>query len=489
MQLCAEQTISNCQLQFVLILLCRIFWLCALNVLINLVYSYEIKCRHGYNKHTLSCVFNYLDDNRTLGADMPSDFRPLIKNISHVTLGIANLTALPNDTFDILPNLHSLSARADVQTLSRQNFKSASSLMILNFGYNNRLVRLEARLFEYAPSLQYIDFGFNQIDHIEDGAFEGLSDLQTLYLEANLLTTITNGTFQGISNLTRLDVSKNQIRDIETGSFVYLPKLKTLNLNQNRISKLEAGIFSGFRAIERIDMAVNVISEIEEGAFGTLPTLKILELGFNRLHTLPDDLFGKVPHLHSLFLASNQFDKVPDNLHNLTGLKVMDLSFNPIYSIDSDTIASLYHLESLEMRGCNLSAVSVEMFQNKSALEILDLSENNLTTIDWSVFAPLQQVKILKLTDNKISEMDNFTEIKTNMPKLVFINLALNEIDCDTITEMIEYLRNNTIEYEFGEEVDVGCQLLPLSSRHIQAYQLSNAKFNEEALKLINYAK
>lgn len=53
--------------------------------------------------------------------------------------------------------------------------------------------------------------------------------------------------------------------------------------------------------------------------------------------------------------------------------------------------------------------------------------------------------------------------------------------------EMIEYLRNNTVEYEFGEEVDIGCRLLPIQSRAIQAYRLSNAKFNDEALRLVNF--
>lgn len=417
---------------------------------------------------------------------MPSDFRPLAKHISHLTLGISNLTTLPNDTFNLLPNLNSLTARADIQTLTRRQFKNASKLMILNFGYNNRLTKLESLLFKHAPSLEYLDLGFNEISEIENKAFRGLSNLRTLFLEANSLTVIRNKTFAGTKNLQRLDLSRNQISDIETGSFAHMSKLKIIHLNQNRIARLQAGVFSGFRAIERIDLSVNAISDIESGVFDNLMKLNILELGFNQLLAIPELL--AIPNLGSLFVASNRIEKIELSLGDLTQLTVLDLSFNPIRYIDDDVISNLTALQSLEFRGCNLTELNEATFANKLALQILDLSENNLTTIDLNVFAPLESLRILRLEANKISEMDNFTDIKNIMPKLQFINLSRNEIDCDTVTEMIDYFRNNTIEFEFGEEVDVGCELLPLRSRAIQAYQLSKAKFNEEAIRLINFA-
>lgn len=419
---------------------------------------------------------------------MPSDFRPFAKQISHLTLGISNLTTLPNDTFNLLPNLHSLTARADIQTLTRRQFKNASKLMILNFGYNNRLTKLETMLFKYAPSLEYLDLGFNHINDIENKAFRGLSNLRTLFLEANALTVIRNKTFSGTRNLQRLDLSRNEINEIEVDAFEHMSKLKSIHLNQNRISRLQAGIFDGLQEIERIDLSVNALSDIENGVFEYLMKLEILELGFNQLHAIPEGLSDGVPNLGSLFLASNRIDSIDPDLGDLMELTVLDLSYNPIRYIDDDVFANLTALESLEMRGCNLTEINGASFVNKIALQILDLSENNLTMIDLDVFEPLDSLHILKLEANQISEINNFTDIKNIMPKLRFINLSRNAIDCETVSEMIDYFRNNTIEFEFGEEVDVGCELLPLRSRSIQAYQLSNAKFNEEAIRLINFA-
>lgn len=420
---------------------------------------------------------------------MPSDFRPFTKFISHLTIGIANLSTLPNDTFSLLPNLHSLSVRANILNLTQLNFKHASKLVILNFGYNDLIARLESGLFKNAQMLEYIDLGFNQISEIENEAFRGLSNLKTLFLEANTIAAIKNKTFSGAKNLQRLDLSKNEISDIETGSFAHMSKLKSIHLNQNRISRLSAGIFSGFCVIERIDLSVNMITDIESGVFDKLTTLQTLELGYNQLLMLPDRLHEGVPYLSSLFMASNRIEVLHPDLGNLTQLTALDFSYNPIRRIEPAVLFNLNHLETLEARGCNLTELSDDVFNNKLFLKILDLSENDLVTVNLTVFSSLVNLRILKLEANKISEMENFTDIKNIMPKLEFINLSRNEIDCDTVPLMIDYFRNNTIEYEFGEEVDVGCQLLPLRSRAVQAYQLSNAKFNEEALRLINFAE
>lgn len=452
-----------------------------------MVHSYDIKCRHGNNKYSLSCTFNYIEDNRTLLSDMPSDFRPLTKHILHLTLGVSNLTTLPNDTFNLLPNLQSLSARADIRHLTQRHFKNASRLMILNFGYNNQLTRLETKLFKHASSLEYIDFGFNQIDEIEDEAFRGLNNLQTLYLEANAIRTIQRKSFSGTNGLQRLDLSRNAISNIETGAFVHMSKLKKLQLNQNRLSRLQLGVFNGLKSIQRVDLSVNEISEIEDGVFDHLITLNVLELGFNRLLTLPDGLIDGAPNLKSLFLAYNQFQEVHPDLGNLTQLNILDLSYNPIKYIEPEVFSDLNALESLELRGCNLTELTADAFDNKHALETLDLSENHFPIINWTVFEPLEKLRYLKLEANQINEAENFTELKAILPQLEFINLSKNEIDCDTVMEMIEFFKNNTIDFDFGEEVDIGCQLLPLNSRSIQAHKLSNSKFNEEALRLINF--
>lgn len=121
--------------------------------------------------HRLSCNFNYVNDNRTLKDDLPKNFQNYTKFITQLTIDLSNLTTLPSDTFDVLRNLHILVSRADFRTITKRQFINATQLRALNFGYNNQLAKLEARLFKYVQQLEFIDLGYNMIDTIEDDAF------------------------------------------------------------------------------------------------------------------------------------------------------------------------------------------------------------------------------------------------------------------------------------------------------------------------------
>lgn len=449
-------------------------------VLINLVHTYEIKCGHGSNAYSLSCRFNYIPDIGRLADDYPADLANLSIHMTHLTLSISNLTTIPEDTFDLFPNLQTLIVQTDLRTLTKEQFKNATKLAVLNVGFNNALAKIESNLFAHVPTLELIDFAYNQIEEIEEDAFAGLAKLHVLYLEANLIRALSNRTFGGAPNLVALDLSRNQIADIEDEALHGLGRLKRLLLNRNRIERLQRSIFDGLRSLERIDLSVNGISEIEDGAFDGLDSLAFLELAFNRIVTLQDTLFDGAPNLISLFLGANRIENMEFAFNNLTQLKNLDLTFNPIGYIDPTIFSNVTRLEHLELRECNLTEIDAELFVAQSNLQLLDLSLNNLTGIELNVFEPLDKLEFLKLTATGITALGNFTEMKAIMPALRFINLADNIIECPLVLQMVEYFDKNSIEYEFGERIDVECELLPFASRALQAYELSKAEIIEE---------
>lgn len=446
-------------------------------VLINLVYTYEIKCGHGNNVYSLSCRFHYIPDNVRLADDYPADLANLSIHMTHLTLSISNLTTIPVDTFDLFPNLQTLIVQADVRTLTREQFKNATKLAILNLGFNNALTKIETKSFVHAPALEFIDFAYNQIAEIEQDAFVGLSKAKVLYLEANLIQKLANNTFGGALNLVTLDLSRNAIADIDDAALHGLSRLRRLQLNQNRIGQLQNSIFAGLRSLERIDLSVNIITHIDDGVFDGLNNLLFLELAFNGIAELQDTLFDGAPNLISLFISGNGIENIEFAFNNLTQLKNLDLTSNPIAYIDPLIFSNVTQLEHLELRACNLTELSAELFMQQTNLLLLDLSQNNFSEIELDVFDALEKLEFLKLATTGITELGNFTDIKTIMPALRFINLAENLIECPLVVKMIEYFDENSIEYEFGEQIDVGCQLLPFASRALQAYQLSKAEF------------
>lgn len=447
---------------------------------IGSVYTYEIKCGHGSNVYSLSCRFNYIPDNSLLADDYPADLANLSSAMKHLTISISNLTTIPDDTFALFPNLQTLIVRADLRTLTRSQFRNATKLAVLNLGFNNALSLIEARLFAYVPTLEFIDLAYNEIEEIEENGLAGLPKLKILYLEGNSIRMLANRTFAGTPNVETLILSQNAIESIEGEAFRGLGRVKRLMLNDNRIERLQRSIFEGMRSLERLDLTLNVIGEIEDGTFDGLDSLLFLELAFNRLTTLQDTLFDGAPNLNSLFISENRIENIEFAFNNLTQLKSLDLTFNPIGYIEPTVFSNVTHLEFLELRGCNLTEINDELFSDQTHLLLLDLSMNNLTEIDLNVFDALDKLEFLKLSDTGITELSNYTEIKTIMPALRFINLADNILDCAAVQQMIEYFQMNSIEYEFGEQIDVGCELLPFASRALQAYQLSKAEIIEE---------
>lgn len=450
---------------------------CLLVLMVYSVNTYNIACQHSYSGYSLSCRFSYIKDNKSLTNDLPKDFANYTKFITELSFESSNLTTIPNDTFNLFPNLDTLVSHADIQTLTRKTFLNARKLVMLNFGFNNRVMELEKHLFQYVPTLEYIDLANNDIGAVADEAFHGLSHLKTLLLETNSIEILTNATFYGAENLQFLDLSQNQIFEIENGTFAHLSKLKSLKLNQNQIDLLQANIFDGLGSIERLDLSTNLIAVIEDGVFDKLINLKLLELGFNQLTTLPESILDGLPSLSTLFLASNGLQNI--NFLNSTRLKMLDLSYNPLTTLESNAFSDVMNLKSLELRGCNLESLEDDQFVEQIHLELLDLSENNLSSIDLMVFDPLDNLRFLKLEASEMSAVANLTELKNLMPSINFINLSRNDIDCDTVHEYIDYFKQNNIDYEFGRVIEDWCQLEPFS-KYLNVYELSHAQFIEK---------
>lgn len=447
----------------------------ALLVIVCLASGLDIKCRQAKDKASLSCTFNLVADNRTFAQDLPADFRDFAAYVTQMTLGISNLTSIPSDAFEVFPNVRVLVLRCDLQRLSARDL-NASKLIFLDAGYNNRLTVLESRLFEGAPTLELIDFGFNEIERIEPNAFGGIGMAQTVYLGGNKLKSVASRTFAGAVNLRKLDLSLNEIALLGSEAFAGLRSLRTLLLNQNRIARLAATIFASLERLERLDLSVNRIASIENGTFDNLERLRFLDVAFNRIKAINEDCFAGTVNLMTLHLSGNLIENF--TTESLERLRHFDISFNPIGAFEAISFASSPSIKSLEMRGCNITDIDSTLFEQHGDIELLDVSLNNITEFELSAFEPLKHLQFLKLDTTDIRAFgENFTaDFDEYLPSLRFINLAGNTLACRLVHELVDYFQANDIEYEFGERIDVECELLPFRSRALQAYQLSKAE-------------
>lgn len=407
----------------------------------------------------------------------PDALRNITQYITYITIATSKLTTIPTDVFDLFENLISLTVQADIRNITRSHLENAIKLQTLKLGLTNHLSQLESFLLANLTSLEYIDLAYNDITEIGEKVFNNLPKLQFLYLEGNFISTLKNETFVGADNLQVLDLSRNEVFLIESNAFSGLSKLRTLTLNRNRIKIIQGSLFRGLRSLRRLDVSINEIVILENSIFEGLDQITMVELGFNNLTTLAHSTFKGATSLENLYLSFNKFSIIGSTFLGLLNLKLLDLSYNNIGEINAAAFSDATKLEQIELRSTGLTQVPIDLLRQQTELQLLDLSYNNLslTDKDFEAFRPLKKLQFLKLENTSLMGLTD--ELKDILPELKYVNIAENVMDCESVHILINFFINHSIDYDFGDRVDVGCTLLPYESLALQAYDLSHSVF------------
>lgn len=219
--------------------------------------------------------------------------------------------------------------------------------------------------------IKYLYLRNNQIDHIDDKAFENVTDLQWLILDHNLLenSKIKGKVFSKLKQLKKLHINYNNL----TESVGPLPKsLVDLQLTNNKISKLGSfdglvnltfihlqhnqlkedavsAAFKGLKSLEYLDLSSNQMTKMPSG----LPvSLLTLYLDNNKISNIPDEYFKRFNGLQYLRLSHNELadSGIPGNSFNVSSLLELDLSYNKLKNIPtvSENLEN-YYLEVNEL--------------------------------------------------------------------------------------------------------------------------------------------
>ncbi|EPY84072.1 lumican [Camelus ferus] len=221
------------------------------------------------------------------------------------------------------------------------------------------------------PGIKYLYLRNNQIDHIDDKAFENVTDLQWLILDHNLLenSKIKGRVFSKLKQLKKLHINYNNL----TESVGPLPKsLVDLQLTNNKISKLGSldglvnltfihlqhnqlkedtvsAAFKGLKGLEYLDLSFNQMTKLPSG----LPvSLLTLYLDNNKISNIPDEYFKRFNGLQYLRLSHNELadSGIPGNSFNLSSLLELDLSYNKLKNIPTvNENLENYYLEVNEL--------------------------------------------------------------------------------------------------------------------------------------------
>lgn len=257
--------------------------------------------------------------------------------------------------------------------------------------------------------IKYLYLRHNQIDHIDEKAFENVTDLQWLILDHNLLenSKIKGRIFSKLKQLKKLHINYNNL----TESVGPLPKsLEDLQLTNNKITKL--GSFEGLVNLTFIHLQHNQLKDDISGAFKGLKSLEYLDLSFNQMTKLPS---GLPTSLLTLYLDNNKISNIPDEyFKRFKGLQYLRLSHNEL--ADSGIPGNSFNVSSLLELDLSYNKLKSIPTVNEN-LENYYLEVNELEKLDVKSFCKIlgplsySKIKHLRLDGNRITH----TSLPPNM--------------------------------------------------------------------------
>ena len=176
-----------------------------------------------------------------------------------VNLGLNRISIIEDGAFEGLEKLSDLNLKTNMLKELRPGMRKGLEGMDgeLKLSYN-QISRLTANTFVPLSRCQCFYLSYNQIQNIQDGAFNSLISLKKLHIDNNNLTELNN-VFKGLSKLLYLGLQGNQIKELKSSSLDHLASLQSLYLSDNKITNVDAHMFYGLTQLKDLYLKKNKI--------------------------------------------------------------------------------------------------------------------------------------------------------------------------------------------------------------------------------------
>ncbi|CAH0719919.1 unnamed protein product, partial [Brenthis ino] len=356
---------------------------------------------------------------------LPPEMFQSSRDIKQIYLNNNSLSVLAPGLLEGLDQLQILDLSSNELTsewVNRDTFSGLVRLIVLNLSHN-RIIKIDALLFQDLNNLQFLSLEFNNIARIADGAFTNLKNLHSLSL------------------------AHNNIIEVDSSHFSNLYVLNQLFLDGNRITRVDLRSFENITKLHDLGLSGNQLTEVPE-AIKTLRFLTSLDLGMNKITKVTTTQFEGLDDLYGLRLVGNKIQKISkDTFSALPSLQILNLALNNIDQIDDGAFASNQQLKAIGLDGNKLVDLK-GIFTNTQPLVWLNVSNNELLWFDYSNIPT--NIEWLDMHDNKIEKLEDTFGVKEtcNVKMLDVSNNKLKNIDEFSFPSSIEtiVLNNNQID-------------------------------------------
>lgn len=333
-----------------------------------------------------------------------------------------------------------------VRKFEKEVFANANELIVCDFS-NNLLAKVPSLVFRYAKKLETIFLAHNEIEVIEENAFDiesyvgdEVRTIKAIYLENNKLTYLPEKLFHFLRDLSILTLHNNLIQKIDGAEFTGNPNLKYLYLHNNALNSVQnlisyQGTLDQFKINDNpniqdvISIAAKIVDITDTNATICLihkktETMNAANNNINTISTTDTDFV-----LKTLNLSHNLIESI-SNISVFHQLEVLDLSYNVLTYLDGNSLNTLTKLRELDVSNNDIKKMDLGFLPKSVCLENLNLGYNKLGKFQLKF--QTDSLKTLRIDGNGLHRID--TNIKQLAKNLKYIGLADNNWECQHLT-------------------------------------------------------
>ncbi|XP_076637699.1 uncharacterized protein LOC143349926 [Colletes latitarsis] len=236
--------------------------------------------------------------------------------------------------------------------------------------------------------------------------------LRCLSIDNNELESIDNGAFDQVPNLEYLNLEGNSIPQTNLFSFGNLTNIKTLILgNQNLYYTGRMLVTGVYPKLRYLDLKRSGISSVESEMRNCFPELTYLDFSSNHIQYLDDRFenvfYGKLKYLR---LDDNNIEQI--SITNNLNLMSLSLNKNKISVIGSSNgldLTGLRNLQNLSLAENNIRLINKKAFKDTINLRYLNISMNALSILNDEAFKNLSSLQVLILDQNSFDSVPTTT--------------------------------------------------------------------------------
>ncbi len=319
---------------------------------------------------------------------------------------------------------------------------------------HNAIMSVQAEDFLTMDSLRRLWLDHNNIHYLGNQTFSPVADtLFSLNISSNFLGEDFPTCTQHMFNLRQLDVSHNQITHIKDGDFKGLTRLRYLFMEGNVLLDFESGALNDIKhSLNQLALTISASYQqsIQESDHWELP------------HLYSVQFVGRVCPLdqwETLFSGQNRQQHI-----GLTDCGLTD--YSNWHTISGQGYRT--RLRSLRVSGNHITLSSTTspfptMLRLLYHLHTLDLGYNDITDLGLekvSIFLGMHSLKVLNLQGNKLKELD--AGVLSHTPNLESLNLRHNNMTSVEVYKIVNQTNDNIVIQLTGNPLHCYCDLHPL---------------------------